>query len=111
MEADARGIALKLLNWAARRRFKGYDPYDALDAMGDAVAHVHINDYDLKNRECKPPFFGELDLPLILSKLKKIGYEGDTIVEVYRENFEDISELTRSAKLLKDLITSINLQV
>ena len=32
MEADVRGIALKLLNWAASRRFKGYDPYDALNS-------------------------------------------------------------------------------
>ncbi len=32
MEADVRGIALKLLGWAASRRFKGYDPYDALSS-------------------------------------------------------------------------------
>ena len=86
----------------------GYDPYDVLDAMGDAVVHVHINDYDLKNRECRPPCKGELDLRRILRKLKAVGYEGDMVVEVYRENFNDVSELTRSAEELKKLIEEIN---
>lgn len=86
----------------------GRSPYDALDAMTGAVAHVHINDYDLINRECKPPFRGELDLPLIISKLKNSGYDGDTVIEVYRENFTDLSELALSAKRLKKLITAIN---
>ena len=89
----------------------GFDPYAALDAMGDAVVHVHINDYDLEKKVCRPPFCGKLDLPLIISKLRKIGYEGDTIVEVYRENFESVSELTRSAKRLSEIIAAANTQV
>lgn len=86
----------------------GFDPYAVLDAIGGAVAHVHINDYDLKNRECRPPCKGELDLCRILKKLRSVGYNEDMVVEVYRENFIDISELSESAKELKKLIAKIN---
>jgi sugar phosphate isomerase/epimerase len=86
----------------------GFDPYEVLDAIGDAVVHVHINDYDLKNRECRPPCKGDLDLRRILRKLRSLGYSGDMVVEVYRENFSDISELSESAAGLKKLVEEIN---
>ncbi len=86
----------------------GFDPYAVLDAIGDAVVHVHINDYDLKNSECKPPFKGGLDLSRILKKLKALGYNGDMVVEVYRENFGEVSELYASAKELERAVSAIN---
>lgn len=47
----------------------GYDPYDMLDAMGNDIVHVHLNDW--KGGECRLPFAGGLDLESILSRIER----------------------------------------
>jgi sugar phosphate isomerase/epimerase len=81
----------------------GYDPYAVLEAMGDHVVHVHINDW--ADGACKPPCMGALDTKRMLRRLYEVGYGGDAVVEVYRENFTDVSELAESARLLREEIT------
>lgn len=81
----------------------GYSPYDVMEAMGDKIAHVHINDW--ADGQCRPPFAGELDLQRIIKNLDKINYKGDMVLEVYRENFGEASELSESAKRLKKELT------
>lgn len=81
----------------------GYDPYEALEAMGDHVVHVHINDW--RDGKCTPPCEGELDLSRILHRLDSVGYGGKTVVEVYRDNFGDVSQLRRAADKLDKLMT------
>ena len=80
----------------------GYDPYAALEAMGDHVVHVHINDWI--DGHCAPPCMGRLDTRRILDRLKEINYGGKMVVEVYRENFTDAEQLATSARLLKEII-------
>lgn len=78
----------------------GYDPYAVLEAMGDHAVHFHFNDWI--DGHCAPPYSGELDLPRILGTFGKYGYDGYAIIEVYRENFSDVSELVRAAELFRD---------
>ena len=80
----------------------GYDPYGVLEAMGDHVVHVHINDW--ADGSCKPPCMGALDMRRILNRLNEVGYNGDMVVEVYRENFTDVYQLKAAAEMLEEEI-------
>lgn len=66
---------------------------DIITAMGDRLCHIHINDYG--EHECCLPFEGNIDFIDVKSKLDKINYSGDYIVEVYRTNFSGKEDLCR----------------
>lgn len=82
----------------------GYDPYAVLEAMGDHVVHVHINDW--ADGSCRPPCMGALDTGRILDRLGEVNYAGDMVVEVYRENFTDASQLAEAAGMLRIMMES-----
>lgn len=77
----------------------GYEPFEILNAMGDSLKHIHINDHT-SEKDCLLPFCGNFDYSSFFSECKRIGYDGDIIIEVYRTNFDDISELSESAERL-----------
>ncbi len=77
----------------------GYEPEKMLDAMGNDIVHVHINDW--KDGECRLPYAGELDLDAIISRIEANGYTGKYILEVYRKNFCNNSEIVRAADELR----------
>lgn len=78
----------------------GVNAYEALEAMGDAVAHVHINDWThadcSKGGECRLPLRGALDTERLLSRLSEVGYDGAFIFEVYNHNYKEYSEYSSS---------------
>ncbi len=78
----------------------GYDPHKMLDAMGDDIVHVHINDWF--DGECRLPYAGALDVDEIISRLESDGYNGKYIIEVYRQNFKHESEISGAARLLRE---------
>lgn len=81
----------------------GYDPFKILAEMGNSLKHIHIND-NTKEKDCLLPFCGNFNYSELFSECRKIGYDGDIIIEVYRTNFNDISELIESAKKLSKLL-------
>lgn len=81
----------------------GYNPFEILDLMGDGLKHIHINDHT-GEEDCLLPFCGNFNYEEFFSKCRKINYDGDIIIEVYRSNFYDISELMRSAEKLSKFI-------
>ena len=76
----------------------GYDPMKMLDAMGDDIVHVHINDW--KDGECRLPFAGELDVRGVIDRIESWGYSGNYIIEVYRHNFTNDDEIITAANTL-----------
>lgn len=79
------------------------DPLEMCDAMGNRLVHVHINDND-KTNDCLLPGAGLTDYGRILAKLSTNGYKGDFIVEVYRSNFSELSQLISSYGFVKNLL-------
>lgn len=80
-----------------KQAFKGeQNPYDLVEAMGNAVVNFHANDRD-DAHICLLPGKGEVDYGRILSSLLKNGYQGPGLIEVYRKNFDDPEEI-RTAK-------------
>ncbi|MCQ4022618.1 MULTISPECIES: sugar phosphate isomerase/epimerase [unclassified Ruminococcus] len=81
----------------------GNDPYEMCSAMGNMLVHVHINDND-NNNDCLLPGDGTMEYKRIFDVLKTNGYSGDFIVEVYRSNFSELSELIASYNLVDQLL-------
>lgn len=70
------------------------------EAMGDRIVHVHISDHDA-DRDCLPPGQGTFDYDRLFSLLKAREYDGAVILELYRANFTDETDLIRAAEHLR----------
>ena len=80
----------------------GADIYDMLDAMGEGLAHIHISDH-APGRDCLAPGCGDFDFRAFFQGLRRIPYQGDVVVELYRSNFRNAEELAGSAAFLREL--------
>ena len=76
------------------------DPLEMLQAMGGQCCHVHISD-SRPGEPCLPIGKGNLDLVQWKKALKQVNFRGKVVLELYRENFQDLSELSNSYKVLK----------
>lgn len=76
------------------------DPLEFIQAMGDKIRHVHINDFDFEKKECRLPCEGNCDISGIIGSLKSTGYDGDYIVEVYSDNYKSEDDIAASLKKL-----------
>lgn len=81
----------------------GVDAAAMLDAMGGDVCHVHISDHG-RGHDCLPPGQGEEDFPAFISQLAELGFQGDLIIELYRDNFSSPKDLTASMEYIHSLI-------
>lgn len=80
----------------------GVDPCEVCGAMGDKVRHIHINDNNTSS-DCLLPGFGTMDYPKFLAQLKKTGFNGCLMTEVYRKSFNGSGDLLRAKKTVDDL--------
>ena len=111
----------ELINIAPEIRFaldfkhavtRGFGVLDIIEAMGNHIAHIHLNDMDAQDDEknisktemCRLPFYGNLNFSEIFEKLSGINYIGNFITEVYRYNYTDDSEIIESQKRLMDFL-------
>lgn len=78
----------------------GNNPFTMAEAMGDRLLHVHINDRNEKD-DCLLPGRGSVDYRKFFQTLNTQNYGGDFIIEVYRKNFDLLSELVESAGFLR----------
>lgn len=93
---EAYGGGLKFAFDIKQAARAGYSPEEMMDAMGGDIVHVHINDWS--ETDCRLPLAGKLDIKAILDRLNRIGYNGKYIIEVYRRNFKEDSEISDSAR-------------
>ena len=70
----------------------GYSPFDTLRALGDSVKHIHISDNN-KADDCMLPGTGNFDFKAFFDLCAENAYKGDAIVEVYRDAYENESDL------------------
>lgn len=63
-----------------------------IEAMGDAIRHVHASDADATH-DCLMPGVGTVDFDAIFRQLRTVGFDGDVMLELYRHNFGDEQEL------------------
>ncbi len=80
----------------------GLSPQAVMQAMGDGIVHVHISDCD-DTHDCLPPGRGVRDFRSDLRALRDSGYDGVLMLELYRANFGDITDLCRAREYLEEI--------
>ncbi len=76
---------------------------EMIDAMGDAIAHVHISDCD-DAHDCLPPGGGQRDFAALFRRLRDVGFDGAVTIELSRHNFGDPAELWDAGRYLTQFL-------
>ena len=84
----------------------GYPYKEYIEDMKGSISHVHLSDMDGDGAMCLPGK-GVLDFKEMLTRLRDAGFDGNVIIEVYNENFSDVSELKTSLEYLNEIIYKI----
>jgi len=79
------------------------EPSKYISIMGERISNFHINDRD-NEHVCLLPGKGDVNYLEIDNNLKKIGYNGKGIIEVYSENYKTYDELTSSKEFLNRIL-------
>ncbi len=79
------------------------EPVEYIKLMGKDLVNFHVNDRNEEN-VCLLPGKGKVDYLAISKALNSVGYKGNAIIEVYRENFNSLEEVTNSKKLLAGIL-------
>ena len=78
----------------------GLDVFEAMDIMGDRLAHCHLSD-NTPDHDCVPVGKGRLDFGRFADELKKRDYGGGIVLELYSSGFTDLSQLKESVEYMK----------
>ena len=85
------------------------NPVDALDVFGKYVRDVHAKDglypTDGKNLGKETPLGeGKVNFPLLVKRLKDIGYDGALTIEREISGDKQIEDIMKAKKILEELI-------
>lgn len=86
----------------------GYPYKDYIKDMAGSISHVHLSDVDKNGKMCLPGK-GVTDFTEVLKALRGAGFDGNVIIEVYPEDYSDVSELKTSLEYLKEIIYKLKL--
>ena len=84
-------------------RRSGYPYAMYIEDMSGAIAYVHVSDIGEDGKMCLPGR-GVYDFTEIFKRLKGAGFDGSVIIETYRGDYGDFSELKESADFLKEIV-------
>lgn len=73
------------------------DPLYLADEFKESIVNVHISDHT-GECDCMPPTEGDFSFGKLFEILKKSGYNGNFIIELYRQGFENTAQLIESYK-------------
>lgn len=102
MKRELGEYASFVLDLKQARRSKR-DPLEYLDALGTSIVHCHLSDANA-DFDCLPIGKGEFDFETLIKKLRSEGYDGALIVELYRDNYGEFTELRESVDVLAETI-------
>lgn len=77
----------------------GYSPYDVLQLLGKKIKHLHLSDSNSQN-DCLIPTKGTFDFKKFLDTATATGFDGNAVIEVYRNAFGEPDELFNSYRML-----------
>ena len=84
----------------------GVSPSEMVDAMGNCIAHIHLSDHT-PDQDCLPPGQGCMDFQSFFSKLRQIEYHGSLMIELYRQNYREYTELLDSLYFVEQQLQSL----
>lgn len=81
----------------------GSDPAEMVRALGGNIRHVHFSDFG-KAGDCLKFGFGEYDNFTLFNELKKCGFGGNIIIELYSGSHGGAADLAENCRVLNDFI-------
>jgi sugar phosphate isomerase/epimerase len=84
-------------------RRSGVEPGEIVTRLGAKIVHIHMSDAGIGG-DCLPVGAGEYDFAGLFALLREVGYGGGAVVELYRENFGEIAELSDCVENLRKLL-------
>ena len=84
----------------------GARPEEVINGMGKGLRHAHISDYIFNNPDatCLLPGKGEANYPALAAAMRKVGFDEDWIIELYRKNFDTPRQLADAVKQLEEML-------
>lgn len=89
----------------ARIAGEGYEKY--LQEMGKDIAYVHISDVDEAGKMCLPGQ-GVFNFESMIKRLQDVGFAGNLLIEVYKENYQNEAELKIACDYVNELIYKLS---
>lgn len=80
----------------------GFSPIEFAEKFKEDIVHIHISDHTEK-ADCIPPGKGNFNFRKLIEIMNSASYKGDYIIELYRENFGDISDLQTALNYVQNL--------
>ncbi len=84
----------------------GVSAFDLIDKLHENIIHVHISDNGDAG-DCLTPLTGNFDFARLFSTLDGYNYRGDYVIELYRKDFGELSELTDAVRGLEKIYEKI----
>lgn len=99
-------IGLKATLDIKQARQSGISCSDFIEDMGSDIVTVHLSDVAENGKMCLPGR-GITDFYDLFSRLKDKGFDGAFLIEVYKNDFNEFSELFRSLEFINNLLVKI----
>ena len=84
-------------------RRSGYPYKEYIEDMRGAISHVHLSDVDKDGKMCLPGK-GTYNFKEILTRLKDAGFDGNILIEAYKDDYGDVKELKTSLDYLNEIV-------
>ncbi len=81
----------------------GNDPTETVKALRKNIKHVHFSDFG-KTGDCLKFGFGEYDNEAFFTALKEQDYNGNVVLELYRNGFGEAAELAENCAKLQNYL-------
>lgn len=85
----------------------GEDPIEMVKAIGKHIVHVHFSDYGAKG-DCLKFGEGDYDNLTLFTELKKCGYDGMAVIELYKGSYLSAEDLADNSRRLGDFLEENN---
>lgn len=82
---------------------------DFLPEFSSSIVNVHVSDNRV-GETCLPPGQGDFDFERLFREMKKVNYDGNFIVELYRQNFSSPEDIKKSCEYLKKKLNFVEKQ-
>lgn len=105
-ELKKRTEGLKATFDIKQARLSGVDYREFIDEMGEDIVTAHLSDIDENGKMCLPGK-GVTDFKDVLSRLSDKGFDGAVLLEVYKSDFKDTSELFDSLEFVSETAKKI----
>lgn len=106
MKRELGDLAKFVLDLKQARR-SGENPLDYVDTLGESIVHCHLSDAN-GDKDCLPIGKGIFDFSGFMRKILSKGFDGAFIVELYRNNYSEFSELKSSVDILSEIADKIS---